>query len=281
MLIKFKNELVRIEENENRISDVKKRCYVENLIFNNSEITVIDFHRHEWLEIICVVEGEVLINSVDHSSLLKKDDVYIIGSGQLHQLTVQRNNTYLKTVYVNIGFIMNYVKSDIFYKSSFKITNKDLSNLLKDIEDTISYSDDLKACQFLGSTLLLLASIGKEVKIARTIKKANTDNRMFSDVLHYINLNYNEPINLTYLANLFGYTPQYMSSLFKKNVGKTFYSYLISLRLAKAKYLLSSSNKKIIDISYECGFESERSLTNMFKKVYGQTPSSYRKKVIK
>lgn len=83
------------------------------------------------------------------------------------------------------------------------------------MKDLLSiYSDDLKACQFLGSTLLLLASIGKEVKIARTIKKANTDNRMFSDVLHYINLNYNEPINLTYLASLFGYTPQYMSGLF-------------------------------------------------------------------
>lgn len=279
MLIEFENELVKIEEKENRVCDNKKRCYFENLIFDSSEMTIMDFHRHEWLEIIHVIEGEVLVNSIDNIHLLKKNDIYFIGSGQLHQLIIQKNKTCLKTFYLNIGFIMNYVKSDIFSKSSLKMINKDICNILKDIENTISYSEDVKACRFLGSVLLLLGLIGEEVKCLRMIKKANTNSKTFSNILHFINLNYDQSMSLSQLSDLFGYTPQYMSSLFKKNVGKTFYEHLISLRLAKAKYLLVSSDKKIIDIAYECGFESERSLTNMFKNFHGQTPSNYRKKL--
>lgn len=57
----------------------------------------------------------------------------------------------------------------------------------------------------------------------------------------------------------------------------TYYTYLTKIRLDHAKFLLMTTNKRIIDIALECGFSNEHVLINRFNKVYGQTPLQYRK----
>ena len=49
------------------------------------------------------------------------------------------------------------------------------------------------------------------------------------------------------------------------------------MRLDKARMLLKSTHKHIIDIALECGFSNEHSLILNFKKVYGLTPTQYRR----
>ncbi|NMB07361.1 MAG: helix-turn-helix transcriptional regulator, partial [Tissierellia bacterium] len=96
-------------------------------------------------------------------------------------------------------------------------------------------------------------------------------------VIYYINLNYKENITLNSIAKYFGYTPQNIALLFKKNVGKTVHNYLTEIRLENAVYLLVNSKKNIIEIALECGFPNEMAFINKFKLKYKTTPNNYRK----
>ena len=69
----------------------------------------------------------------------------------------------------------------------------------------------------------------------------------------------------------------YFSILFKQETGQTFVDYLTSLRMEKAKYLLTKSGYRTYEISDMVGFNNSTYFSTLFKKQTGCTPSEYRK----
>lgn len=72
-------------------------------------------------------------------------------------------------------------------------------------------------------------------------------------------------------------SPQYLSRLFKEEMGVTFLEYLNGLRLAEAEKNLLRSEKGIARIAMDSGFPSEKAFSRQFRKKYGVTPSEYRR----
>lgn len=109
----------------------------------------------------------------------------------------------------------------------------------------------------------------------------NNENEGFSiDLKKYINKNFTDPnLNLESLANYFGFTAQYMSIIFKNEIGDHFINYLTEKRMERAKYLLSNSQKKIKEISSECGYYYPSYFIKVFNKAEKMTPIDYRKKI--
>ena len=70
---------------------------------------------------------------------------------------------------------------------------------------------------------------------------------------------------------------QYFCRFFKKKTGKTFTTYLNEYRLERIKKELSGTEKKIIDIASENGFENIGYFMKQFKLYTGVTPLTYRK----
>ena len=68
-----------------------------------------------------------------------------------------------------------------------------------------------------------------------------------------------------------------LTQLVKEQTGYTPANYLIFLRLEKAKQLLVSSNIKLTDIAFDCGFYSSQHFSSTFSKWVGKTPLFYRK----
>lgn len=108
----------------------------------------------------------------------------------------------------------------------------------------------------------------------------STENEGFSiDLKKYINKNFTDPnLNLDSLANYFGFTAQYMSIIFKNEIGDHFINYLTAKRIERAKYLLSNTQKKIKEISIECGYYYPSYFIKVFNKTENMTPIDYRKK---
>lgn len=69
-------------------------------------------------------------------------------------------------------------------------------------------------------------------------------------------------------------------STFKRKFTATFSeapkTYLLRRKMEKAANMLSVSENRIIDIAYDCGFDSLSSFNRNFKQQYGQSPSAYR-----
>lgn len=98
-------------------------------------------------------------------------------------------------------------------------------------------------------------------------------------VKEYIETHYAQDLTLTMMAEYVHMNPYYFSAFFKKYSGENFKSYVTRVRLEKALPLLTSSNKKILDISMEVGFADTRAFSCAFQKAYNETPNSYRKRL--
>lgn len=96
-------------------------------------------------------------------------------------------------------------------------------------------------------------------------------------VVKYIDVHYVERINLKALADKFGIDANYFSTIFKKDLGVTFTTYLAMQRLNKACQILRETNINVQEIAESIGYSDIQYFYRVFKKEYGITPMEYRK----
>ena len=101
--------------------------------------------------------------------------------------------------------------------------------------------------------------------------------RTIDGILRYMQTHVNEEISLSVLAEEFHLSAQYISQLFKNEIGVNFFAYLTNLRMERAKKLLLSTSLPITEISQRSGYGDYRVFTKVFKKNEGVTPSQYRR----
>ena len=85
-----------------------------------------------------------------------------------------------------------------------------------------------------------------------------------------------EKISLNTVAASVGMSPSYFSSVFSREVGRTFVEYLTEIRMEKAKELLMCSPMKTSEIGYEVGYTDPHYFSYIFKKTQGCSPKDYR-----
>lgn len=85
-----------------------------------------------------------------------------------------------------------------------------------------------------------------------------------------------DEISLNTIAAEVGMSPSYFSSIFSKEMGKTFVEYLTEIRMDRAKELLMCSSIKTSEIGYEVGYKDPHYFSYIFKKTQNCTPKEFR-----
>ncbi len=101
----------------------------------------------------------------------------------------------------------------------------------------------------------------------------------FEPVVEYIEKNINKPIALTELAEILYLNKVYFSNEFKRVFGVSPNRYINNKRIDLAKKLLLNTNKRISEITVECGFNGQLYFSRIFKDRIGVSPLEYRKLV--
>ena len=96
------------------------------------------------------------------------------------------------------------------------------------------------------------------------------------EIKDYISRNYNLDIKIEELGRKYNMSHNTLLLKFKKQTGMTPKEFLLDQRIKTAKYLLSTSDFMINQISEMCGFASASYFILTFKKISGLTPKSYR-----
>ena len=94
--------------------------------------------------------------------------------------------------------------------------------------------------------------------------------------IDYIEKNLEQKINLDNISKNTGYSRFYLNRIFKEQTGITIYKYLQNRRLTIAAENLVKTDKPVIQIAYEAGYDTQQSFSYAFKQVFLYPPKTYR-----
>ncbi|MDR6553155.1 helix-turn-helix domain-containing protein [Paenibacillus qinlingensis] len=110
------------------------------------------------------------------------------------------------------------------------------------------------------------------------IRQAPKKKDVISEIKEYVAAHYDSNITLADLSARFYINPFYLSQLFKEKTGDTYLSYLMGVRMNKAKELLMDTDLKVYEICQRVGYADTSHFSKLFERMVGCTPTEYRKK---
>ena len=249
-----------------------------------------DVHRHEPLEIMYVIDGEMTVNffaSEWQQVPVRKGQFVLIDSDVEHNISLAKKcrivNVEFKIAESSSGFPMQRMLTSIpLFVSFVRNLNRvcvlsDTGSILSDLIKLQSVSaEQLTEPEnhylFYSRTFDIFISIAKLASRG----KYNTSSKHVNKVIALIQNNFEKQLTISSIAATVGVNPFYLQRLFKEHTDNTINGYITQLRVDLAKNLLTSSNLKIIDICMESGFNTRQNFTTAFKKLTEQSPEQYR-----
>ncbi|MFV0313973.1 MAG: response regulator [Anaerotignum sp.] len=142
----------------------------------------------------------------------------------------------------------------------------DYSGVISGIVSSKELSDWLKAISFSISACLTKERVGSTKALIREAKR-------------YIEENYtNSELSLETISTHLHMSTTYFSTVFKREVGESYTSYLTGVRLEQATRLLKDTDDKTYSIAAKVGYDEPNYFSYVFKKRYGVSPNKFRLK---
>lgn len=124
---------------------------------------------------------------------------------------------------------------------------------------------------------VVLAAVGRAEPVASGPSATPAAVAQLRPALERIGASQTASLPLTEAASLCGLSPSYFSRLFRRAFGHTFASHMLQARLKNAAVLLATTTDPIKVVSYRAGFRQHAYFTAQFRKLYGRTPSAFRR----
>lgn len=257
------------------------------------------YHWHNYLEISYVKEGKGVYHIEDRSYELEKGDIIIINNIEPHFMEVSPPNEMHQPVLMidpkllysssTNSFEYNYLAP--FFNRSGRFHNKirnnskhakEIYDLLEEIvveylDKSSGYELMIKA-KLLNVVTILFRHYASELVVSPDILKRAKNLGKIRPSIEYLNNNSSDNITLTKLSELSFMSAAYFSSFFKKTTGLSPFEYLNQLRITNALTMLRSTNNKINDIAFTCGFNNLSHFNRVFRKTTGKTPKEFKEK---
>ena len=108
-------------------------------------------------------------------------------------------------------------------------------------------------------------------------KEGSNYENVIKNVQNYIKAHFNQTINFSILCESIGYSYDWFRHVFKKETGVSLKKYQQSIRILKAKIMLSGQGLTIKEVAKRCGFKSDIRFIDCFKQTQKMTPAQYKK----
>lgn len=115
-------------------------------------------------------------------------------------------------------------------------------------------------------------------------RNAGTDTRdadIVNVAVHYMGENIERTMSLEQLSSFIGFSPSYLSTVFKTRTGHAPMAYFNLLKMRRACDLLDRTDMKICNICHKVGISDPYYFSRIFTKIMGLSPSAYRSRPAK
>ena len=251
-------------------------------------------HWHDDFEIIWVKSGHLWINIQSKLYLCGPEDILIIPPKYIHSIKQYKKES---AHYCNMIFKFSLLEQDTdswIYKKYFsQFINEPLfesvyfpggsenqkklkpfTNILYEARHSFDSSEmKIKAAlyNFLDEVKNLL------VPETENFKTTKREISRLKPVFSFVEENFSENLTVDHMAETACLSRSHFMTVFKKVTGQTFVNYVNTIRLENAKRMILETDKSILEISEDCGFNNFSYFIRTFKKQYGKTPLSIRK----
>ncbi len=262
--------------------------YSENFVFNGE--------YHDSWELVYVDSGEVVIQADAETFVLPQKTCFLHLPDEFH--SIRSNNTRCKVLIISFQCRQGAKLLQMLCRKVNNVSSEQLTLLKNILDEYIRNFDGMNLFDIPPSEWkpnenrdISLYMIRNNLEIfflsvlrAMNEKKQKQEENMFSNpivskIISYLTENLNSDIKLDDLAHEIGYSQSYLSKLFHQATKLSITSYLINLRIERAKFLLSDMTVPIQDIATRTGFSSLQYFSKTFKQKTGYTPSDFRKSI--
>ncbi|MDY8134823.1 AraC family transcriptional regulator [Aquimarina sp. 2201CG5-10] len=264
------------------------------IIQEDKELVFYDkLHQHEEFQISIIIAGEGSLIVGDTITDYKANDILVFGTQVPHVLksASSTEESYMISLFFTKdsfgnGFfeLPEFTGLSNFFKSStygIKITTKrkKLRDLLLKIRRK---SHKLDRFIIFMKILKLLQQAEMETISSFIAKRGYNDSegRRMADIFQLVMNDFNRDITLQEVSGLANMTPNAFCRYFKQRTNKTFFQFLIEVRIENACRLISkNADIPISEASFNSGFKNLSNFNRKFKEIKGVTPSSYKKRL--
>ena len=305
--LEFHNDLP-IDVYDSALSQKERTPIIGNALFKNKNIYVSKHnryaeyptHSHTFLEINYMLRGscdEVVEGQPVH---LEQGDVLLLDVGCKHSVGYLGTNDLLINILfqdkeINLDllsdlrssksvlydFLINRKMGDdsklhylVFGHESQSEVQETLDRIIEEYFLERDFSDTI----IVSYLSILIAQLVRNYKIDTQISMSKSQ-EIAVQLLKEINTNYKD-VTLEKLAAKYDYNRNYLSNLFKREVGDTFSNVLTKQRLMKANILITSTNLPVSKIIKEVGIKHRRFFYRKYISLYKVAPSASRKKTL-
>lgn len=103
--------------------------------------------------------------------------------------------------------------------------------------------------------------------------------QVVKNVQEYIKRNLGSKLSLNQVADVFNFSPNYLSHLFSKVAKVNYVEYITEIKITTAKEMMVRGEGRIYEISQKLGYESAFYFSKVFKKVTGLSPRDYMQQI--
>lgn len=249
----------------------------------------VPWHQHIEYELILITQGSGLSFIGNYVGDFEPGDIFFLGSNLPHTFQKSRdlitsaiivhfNSDFWGKEFLQIPETKSIHELLIAAEHGFKITGglkKGLTTLIQKLQITAGFKRILLLCECLD---LLSGAKERTALSTQAIMPSNNKYKERIDrIFQFTMNNFKEVIQLSTVASLANMSIPAFCNYFKKTTRKKYIDFVIEIRIGYSSQLLLESEKSIIEVCYESGFNTVANFNKQFLRLKGMTPSTFRK----
>lgn len=245
-------------------------------------------HFHPFTEVFFITDGKGAFHLDDTIVNVNKWDLIIINPNCLHTEKSSLSDSPLEYIVLGIdSLLLNFPESYSLTNNEQQVNLYKIMNFSKDKEIILNYFNQLiheienkgfnyeHVCKSILT--LFITHIIRSTTSLRFIEQSQEKlNLECIKIKNYIDSHYAQNITLDFLSDLSYMNKFHLVHTFTKQIGISPINYVINKRIQEAKNLLGTTGYSIRDIASIVGFSNSSYFSQMFRKVTGISPKSYR-----
>lgn len=236
-------------------------------------------HLHSHIELIYVRRGTIEITIGSQQQIMREGDFAVAFPNCIHGYqSVPESGSADIWFYVALPSMLGDYSDKILHGTprcpfvSREFVSADAFTALEMLrhQKTVYHRDVTKA--YLQ---IVMACLWPQLQVSPT---GSQQQDLPSRVLQYVTQHFRESITAESTAKEMGVTKNHLSRVFSTKLHMGFPQYLHFLRMEQARELLRHTDRSVLDILYDCGYDSPRTFNRVFQEMCGCSPREYRRR---